>query len=55
VVAGANDEVTIPDHAIEIAGHIPQAQLEIIPECGHLSTLEQPVAVRKLLVDWLTQ
>lgn len=55
VVAGADDEVTIPDHAAEMADRIPRARLVVIPECGHLSTLEQPVAVRQVLVDWLTE
>jgi pimeloyl-ACP methyl ester carboxylesterase len=55
VVAGADDEVTTPDLATEIAGHIPQARLAVIPDCGHLSALEQPSTVRQLLVDWLTQ
>lgn len=52
VVAGADDEVTIPDYAAEIVGHIPQARLVVIPDCGHLSTLEQPAAVTRALIDW---
>jgi len=54
VVAGADDDVTLPDHAAEIASHIPQARLVVIPDCGHLSTLEQPAAVTQALVSWLT-
>jgi pimeloyl-ACP methyl ester carboxylesterase len=53
VVAGADDDVTTPGFAAEIAGHIPQARLVVIPDCGHLSALEQPAAVRQALVDWL--
>lgn len=55
VVAGADDEVTTPDRATEIAARIPQARLAVIPDCGHLSTLEQPSAVSQLLVSWLSQ
>lgn len=55
VVAGADDEVTIPGYAAEIAGHIPQARLIVIPDCGHLSALEQPTAVTQALVGWLNQ
>lgn len=55
VVAGADDDVTTPDHAAEIADRIPQARLVVIPDCGHLSTLEQPAAVRQVLLDWLAQ
>jgi pimeloyl-ACP methyl ester carboxylesterase len=55
VVAGADDEVTVPDHAAEIAGCIPQARLAVIPDCGHLSALEQPAALTRALTDWLAQ
>lgn len=55
VVAGAEDDVTTPDQATEIADRVPGARLVLIPDCGHLSTLEQPAAVRQVLVDWLTQ
>jgi pimeloyl-ACP methyl ester carboxylesterase len=55
VVAGADDDVTAPDVAVEIAGHIPQARLTVIPDCGHLSALEQPAAVTRALLGWLTQ
>jgi pimeloyl-ACP methyl ester carboxylesterase len=55
VVAGADDEVTTPDQATEIADRVPGARLVVIPDCGHLSTLEQPAAVRHVLVDWRTR
>lgn len=55
VLAGADDDVTIPDYAAEIADGIPQARLVVLPDCGHLSTLEQPAAVTRELVSWLTQ
>src|SRR5215467_2968907 len=41
VVAGACDEVTPPERAAEIADRVSGARLAVIPECGHLSTLEQ--------------
>jgi len=53
VVAGADDEVTSPDRATEIAGLIPGARLTQLPDCGHLSALEQPAAVTRALADWL--
>jgi pimeloyl-ACP methyl ester carboxylesterase len=55
VVAGADDEVTIPEYAAEIAERIPKARLTVVPDCGHLSTLEQPAAVTRALAGWLTQ
>jgi pimeloyl-ACP methyl ester carboxylesterase len=55
VVAGADDDVTVPDRATEIAARIPKARLVVIPDCGHLSTLEQPAVVTQALVGWLNQ
>jgi pimeloyl-ACP methyl ester carboxylesterase len=40
--------------AQEIANGIPGAKLEIIPDCGHLSTLERPEAVNRAMRAWLT-
>ena len=39
--------------AREMAAGIRGARLVIVPECGHLSTLERPEAVTKALVEWL--
>ena len=33
---------------------IPGARLLVVPQSGHLSTLEQPEAVNRALVDWIT-
>lgn len=53
VLTGDNDDLTTPDMAREIAGGIPGARLVIVPDCGHLSTLERPAAVNAALSDWL--
>jgi pimeloyl-ACP methyl ester carboxylesterase len=53
VLVGAQDELTPPARALEIAQGIRGAQLLEVPECGHLSTLEQPRAVNRALLDWL--
>jgi pimeloyl-ACP methyl ester carboxylesterase len=53
VAAGADDTLTTPEHAGEIAAGIPGARLLVIPDCGHLSALEQPAAVTQALADWL--
>jgi pimeloyl-ACP methyl ester carboxylesterase len=55
VVAGAGDEVTTPEHAAEIADGIPGARLTVIPDCGHLSALEEPAAVTQALAEWLAR
>jgi pimeloyl-ACP methyl ester carboxylesterase len=53
VLVGEGDEATPPELAREIAAGIPGSRLVMIPDSGHLSTLEQPAAVTKALVDWL--
>lgn len=53
VVVGADDRITPPAIAEEMAGAIPGARLAPIAQCGHVSTLEQPAAVNAALRDWL--
>ena len=53
VLVGDGDEATPPELAREIAGAIGGARLAVIPECGHLSTLEQPEKVTAALIDWM--
>jgi len=53
VLVGDSDQLTPPDCAEEIAAGIPGARLTVLPDCGHLSTLEQPDRVTQLLVEFL--
>jgi len=53
VLVGDEDQLTPPALAHEMAGGIPGAQLVVIPECGHLSTMERPQAVTQALLDWM--
>jgi pimeloyl-ACP methyl ester carboxylesterase len=53
VIVGDSDKITTPAMNEEIAAGIPGARIELVSQCGHLSTLEQPTIVTKLLVDWL--
>jgi pimeloyl-ACP methyl ester carboxylesterase len=55
VIVGREDALTPLALAEEIAAGIPGARLEIIPDCGHLSTLEQPDAVNRAMRAWLTK
>ena len=54
VLVGREDALTPPELSREIAAGIPGAKLEIIADCGHLSTMEQPAAVNRALRAWLT-
>jgi pimeloyl-ACP methyl ester carboxylesterase len=53
VIVGADDVPTPVDKAKRIAARIPGARLEIVPEAGHSSTVEQPAAISALLEEFL--
>lgn len=53
VICGQDDQITPPELAKEIADGIKHAKLELIPECGHLATLDQPELVCGILLDWI--
>jgi pimeloyl-ACP methyl ester carboxylesterase len=54
LVLTGDEDNTIPNTlSAEIANGIPGAKLTIIPQCGHLSQIEQPQAVADALVEWL--
>ena len=53
VLVGEQDAITPPDVAEEIAAGIRGARLAKIPECGHMSAMEQPAAVNAALAAWL--
>jgi len=54
VLCGHEDAATPPELHREIAADIADARLVVVPECGHLSTLERPAAVNEALRRWLT-
>lgn len=53
VLVGDGDELTPPELAKEICAGISGARLVVVPECGHLSTIEKPDAVNAALAEWL--
>ena len=53
VLVGAEDKATPPAKARRLAEAVPGARLEEIPGAGHLSTVEQPEAVSRLLLEFL--
>jgi pimeloyl-ACP methyl ester carboxylesterase len=54
VLVGDGDALTPPPLAEEIAAAITGSRLVVVPDCGHLSTMEQPEAVSRALVEWMT-
>ena len=53
VLCGRQDALTPLARHEEIAAGINDSRLEIIEDCGHLSTLERPVQVNAALRSWL--
>lgn len=53
VLCGHEDQSTPVDRHREIAADIAAARLVVVPECGHLSTLERPEIVNRELRVWL--
>jgi pimeloyl-ACP methyl ester carboxylesterase len=53
VLCGQQDALTPLTFHQEIATAIPASKLEVIDDCGHLSTLERPAEVNAALRSWL--
>lgn len=53
VLGGADDPWAPAEQQRAIAAAIPGARLALIPECGHMVTVERPVAVNRELRIWL--
>lgn len=54
VLCGHEDASTPVELHREMAADIADARLVVVPECGHLSTIERPEAVNAALRRWLT-
>jgi pimeloyl-ACP methyl ester carboxylesterase len=52
MIVGASDQLTPPAHAEEIAKGIPGAKLVTLAGSGHMSPMEKPEEVTRLLVDF---
>jgi pimeloyl-ACP methyl ester carboxylesterase len=53
VLVGDGDVATPPELNKEIADGISGARYVVVPDCGHLSTVERPEAVNAALAQWL--
>ena len=53
VLCGRQDVLTPPALSEEMARAIPDAQLVLIDDCGHLAPIEQPEIVNQALEEWL--
>ena len=53
VIVGDADPLTPVERSEEIVSLVPDARLAVIPDCGHLSSIEQPDLVSWALEEWL--
>ncbi|PZN34729.1 MAG: alpha/beta hydrolase [Proteobacteria bacterium] len=53
VLCGREDSWAPVEQHREIAALVPRSQLTVIPDCGHMSTMERPEAVSEALGAWL--
>lgn len=54
VICGEEDRLTPPKYAAFLQARLPNARLVTVPGAGHYVQLEQPDAVTRALVDFLT-
>jgi 3-oxoadipate enol-lactonase len=50
VIVGEHDAISTRDEMTAIAAAIPKAELVVIPEAGHMTTMENPAAVNESLL-----
>jgi pimeloyl-ACP methyl ester carboxylesterase len=53
VLCGRQDQLTPLDRHEEMAAGIKGAKLEVLEDCGHMSTMERPEQVNRALRQWL--
>lgn len=53
ILVGDGDQLTPPELSSEMNVLIPGSRLVVVPDCGHLSTLERPEPVTRALVNWM--
>lgn len=53
VIAGLQDNIRSVVESQELVDYIPNAQLKIIEDTGHMIPMEQPQALANVMIDWL--
>lgn len=53
VICGREDQLCPVENHLLMAQKIPHVSLHVLPNCGHLSTLEYPHLLGQLISDWL--
>ena len=55
IICGTDDKLTPPHLSSEMAALAPHADMRLLPDVGHLSTLEAPDACRTAMLDLLAR
>lgn len=53
-IAGADDPSTPPSHLEHIVRNIPNARLEVVADAAHMTSVQQPALVGRMMVDFLS-
>ena len=53
IIAGEQDRICPVEWHYEMHDMVPRSNLEVINHCGHLSTMEQPEEVNKIIANWI--
>jgi 3-oxoadipate enol-lactonase len=53
VVVGADDRLSTPAVAEDLAARIPDAKLTVIPDAGHLSNIEKPAQFNEAVIRFI--
>ncbi|NQE49883.1 alpha/beta fold hydrolase [Herbaspirillum rubrisubalbicans] len=55
IVSSDQDKLRSMEESQEMARQIPQARLEVIGDCGHMTPMEKPEALFSIVSDWITR
>ncbi len=53
VIAGQDDQLIPLEESRQMADAIPDAQFTVIPDSGHLTPLEQPIATSRVVAEFV--
>jgi pimeloyl-ACP methyl ester carboxylesterase len=53
ILVGDADALTPPRLSREMHKLVPHSRLFVVPDCGHLSTIERPEAVNQAMIEWM--
>jgi pimeloyl-ACP methyl ester carboxylesterase len=54
IIVGREDMLTPLEMSEEMAGLVPHARLCVLPDCGHMSTMERPEEINAAMRQWLS-